>query len=154
MGTRHLDEVWFVDDFVVILSQAHILTYFLCGFYEGHYEHDIDVPALEKHLGILKKPIALRVVEALSGGKPHPSYNPDATSLPVIKRRHWNGFVRNNYLRILSVTNSEQVQKVVMLLAPELQKNHLKDGLYVLDFAIWKKVAGSALRCWLARRKC
>ena len=138
VDTRNLDAVWFVDDFLVMISQAHILAHLLCGFYDPRsYEYDIDIPALERHLGVPKKPLALMVAEATTGGKPHPSYTPDVTSLNVIKRRHWNSFARNKYLDILSVTNVEQAQQLVTFLSSELQHNHVRGCLYFSGFENW-----------------
>jgi|YNPBryulayer2012_1023412.scaffolds.fasta_scaffold35637_1 hypothetical protein len=139
LNTDIEQKIWFVDDFLVMLSQAHIITHFVSGFYDPRsFPIDLDIPALEAHLGIFEKPLALRVAEALTGGDPHPSYTPTLDSLNVIKRRHWNRFVRNEYLRILSITNFEQLQEVVAFLVPEMQKNHWRFGLYVLED--WRKL--------------
>jgi hypothetical protein len=138
IDAKNPDAVWFVDDFAVMISQAHILAHFLCGFYDPRsYESDIDIPALERHLGIPKKPLALELAEAITGGKPHPSYTSDVTSLNVIKRRHWNRFARNKHLHILSVTNVEQAQQLVTFLSSALQQNHLRGCLYFLGFEDW-----------------
>lgn len=141
IDTKSPDAVWLVDDFVVKISQAHILAHFLCGFYDPRsYESDIDIPALERHLGLPKKPLALMIAEVITGGKPHPSYTPDVTSLNVIKRRHWNRIARNKYLHILSVTNAEQTQQLVTFLSSELQKDHVRGGLYFLGFKNWDQL--------------
>jgi hypothetical protein len=146
IDNKNPDAVWFVDDFAVMISQAHILASFLCGFYDPRsYKDDIDIPALERHLGIPKKPLVLMVAEAITGGEPYPSYTPDATSLSVIKRRHWNRFARNKSLHILLVSNVEQARQLVTFLSSELQENHLRGGLYFLGFHNWDQLRTAIL---------